>query len=46
MIDIAPYRLEPGTIPLLVSFPHVGTHVPPAIAARLTPLAATVPDTD
>lgn len=46
MIDIAPYRLEPGTIPLLVSFPHVGTHVPPSIAARLTPLAATVPDTD
>jgi N-formylglutamate deformylase len=46
MIDVAPYRFEPGTIPLLVSFPHVGTHVPPAIAARLTPLAATVPDTD
>ena len=46
MTDIAPYRLERGTIPLLVSFPHVGTHVPPSIAARLTPRAATVPDTD
>ena len=46
MIDMAPYRFEPGTIPLLVSFPHVGTHVPPAIADRLMPVAATVPDTD
>jgi N-formylglutamate deformylase len=41
-----PFRLAPGTAPLLVSFPHVGTHVPPHIAQRLTPEARAVPDTD
>ena len=38
--------LHRGTAPLLVSLPHDGTHVPPAIAARLTPEARAVPDTD
>ena len=41
-----PFRLTRGSAPLLVSFPHVGTHVPPAIAERLTPEAREVPDTD
>jgi N-formylglutamate deformylase len=41
-----PFVLTPGTAPLLVSFPHVGTHVPADIAQRLTPGAAQVPDTD
>ena len=41
-----PFRLRQGTAPLLVSFPHVGTHVPAAIADRLTPAARAVPDTD
>lgn len=31
---------------LLVSMPHVGTALPPAIAARLTDAARAVPDTD
>ena len=41
-----PFRFRPGTRPLLISMPHVGTHVPPALAARLTPEAQQVPDTD
>lgn len=40
------FRLRHGSAPLLVSMPHVGTHLPEDIAARLTPVARTVPDTD
>ena len=40
------FRFHQGTAPLLVSMPHVGTYVPPAIAARLTDEARQVPDTD
>jgi N-formylglutamate deformylase len=32
--------------PLLVSFPHAGTGIPPDIEARLTPAALARPDTD
>ena len=38
--------LQRGTAPLLVSLPHDGTLVPDDIAARLTPQARRVPDTD
>lgn len=38
--------LHRGRVPLLVSLPHDGTFVPPAIAARLTDAARRVPDTD
>ncbi|MBN8751278.1 N-formylglutamate amidohydrolase [Xylophilus ampelinus] len=41
-----PFRFRAGTRPLLISMPHVGTHVPPALAARLTDEARQVPDTD
>lgn len=41
-----PFRFRQGTRPLLISMPHVGTHVPPALAARLTEEARQVPDTD
>ena len=41
-----PYRFTPGAAPLLVSMPHVGTHIPDSIAARMTPAALEVPDTD
>lgn len=41
-----PYRYFPGRIPLLVSVPHCGTHVPDSILARLTPEAKQLPDTD
>ena len=44
--DLPAFRFHPGTRPLLISMPHVGTHVPPAIAARLTDEARHVPDTD
>lgn len=40
------FTLERGSAPLLVSFPHVGETVPPAIEARLTPEARRLPDTD
>lgn len=40
------FHFRPGTRPLLISMPHVGTHVPPALAARFTPEARQVPDTD
>ena len=41
-----PFVFYPGTAPLLVSMPHAGTYVPPALAARLTDEARQVPDTD
>lgn len=39
-------RFQPGPSALVVSMPHSGTHLPPDIAARLTPHARTLPDTD
>ena len=30
-----PFRFRQGTRPLLISMPHVGTHVPPALAAQV-----------
>eukprot|EP01034_Spumella_vulgaris_P040437 gene40437-50017_t len=41
-----PFLFHQGTQPLLVSMPHAGTYVPPALAARFTPEARQVPDTD
>ena len=41
-----PFRFRQGTRPLLISMPHVGTHIPPALAARLSAEARQVPDTD
>jgi N-formylglutamate deformylase len=41
-----PFRFHQGTQPLLISMPHVGTYVPPALAARLTDVARQVHDTD
>ena len=40
------YTLQRGRTPLLVSLPHAGTHIPPALAARLQPRALQVEDTD
>ena len=45
-INEPPFRFRQGTRPLLISMPHVGTYVPPALAARLTQEARQVPDTD
>ncbi|HEY0878925.1 MAG TPA: N-formylglutamate deformylase [Zeimonas sp.] len=41
-----PYRFRPGPSPLLVSIPHLGNFVPEPIAARMTPVARTLADTD
>lgn len=44
--DRAAFEFHQGTAPLLISFPHVGTYVPPALAERFTPEAREVHDTD
>ena len=44
--DRPAFVLHQGTAPLLISFPHVGTYVPPALADRLSDDARHVPDTD
>ncbi|MEO8132425.1 MAG: N-formylglutamate deformylase [Betaproteobacteria bacterium] len=41
-----PYEFRRGAAPLLVSMPHCGTFIPPALAADMTPAALEVPDTD
>lgn len=40
------YHLTPGAGPLLVSFPHDGTGIPPELERRMTPVALRRPDTD
>jgi N-formylglutamate deformylase len=40
------YDFNSGTAPLLISMPHCGTHIPPDLAADMTPAALEVPDTD
>ena len=44
--NVPAFRFHQGTRPLLLSIPHMGTHVPPAIAERFTNEARQVPDTD
>jgi N-formylglutamate deformylase len=41
-----PFRFRQGKRPLLISMPHVGTHLPAHLAARLSAEARRVPDTD
>jgi len=38
--------LHRGTLPLLVSLPHDGSHIPPELAARMAPESRRAPDTD
>jgi N-formylglutamate deformylase len=40
------FEFLPGNRPLLISFPHSGTYVPPELEARLRPEALDLPDTD
>ena len=40
------FKFRQGTKPLLLSMPHVGTHIPDALSRRMMPIAHTVPDTD
>ena len=41
-----PYSFEQGTIPLLISIPHDGQHVPDEYAVRMTSSARQIPDND
>lgn len=45
-IDPDIFRLHRGTAPLLLSLPHDGSVIPPALAGRMTPDARRAPDTD
>jgi N-formylglutamate deformylase len=40
------FRFKAGSLPLLVSMPHVGTDIPDDIACALSPAALARPDTD
>jgi len=44
--DIPLFRYRPGHIPMLISIPHLGDHIPPDLASVMTDAALTVPDTD
>ncbi|HEY0211428.1 N-formylglutamate deformylase [Acerihabitans sp.] len=41
-----PFTYEAGTIPLLLSIPHAGTRLTPAVEAGLSDAARPLPDTD
>jgi len=45
-ITTATYKLNPGTLPLLISMPHVGTELPPEFVKQMSPSAAMKQDTD
>jgi N-formylglutamate deformylase len=40
------YQFKAGSIPLLVSMPHVGTDIPDDVLAAMTPAAVDKQDTD
>lgn len=40
------FTLTTGTAPLLVSMPHLGSHIPPELAGRYVPRALAAEDTD
>jgi len=40
------FELHPGTAPLLIAMPHVGTELPDDVRERLRPQALALPDTD
>jgi N-formylglutamate deformylase len=40
------FTLERGTVPLLISLPHNGSHIPASLAQRMRPTAQRSPDTD
>jgi N-formylglutamate deformylase len=44
--DTPIYTFRQGTLPLLISMPHLGTEVPPALAAVMADVAAVRQDTD
>lgn len=40
------FKFRAGRAPLIVSMPHTGTHIPDALARRMTAAARALPDTD
>ena len=40
------FHFHQGNIPILISMPHVGTHIPPEVQPQLTPIANELTDTD
>lgn len=40
------YRFQQGSVPLLVSMPHIGTQIPASLQQRMTPEALRLADTD
>ena len=40
------FSLHEGSLPLLISIPHMGTRIPDDIAATMTPLAQRTEDCD
>lgn len=45
-LDPAVCSVRPGTLPLLISMPHVGTHIPADILATMTDVAREMDDCD
>ena len=45
-MDAKNFDFQAGDLPLLVSYPHVGTQLPEPVRDRLTPEAKKLPDTD
>jgi formiminoglutamase len=43
---MTPFEVTRGDGPLVLGMPHTGTHLPPDIMSRLTPLGRTLADTD
>ena len=44
--NVPTFKFHQGCVPLLVSMPHIGTHIPSDIAAGMTDAALKLPDTD
>ena len=45
-LDPAVFTLRPGTLPLLISMPHVGTRIAADVSATMTEVARHVDDCD
>ena len=45
-LPVEKFVLRQGRVPLLVSMPHVGEHIPADLAATMLPPALRLPDTD
>jgi N-formylglutamate deformylase len=44
--EMPPFEYHAGRSPLVIAAPHVGTHLPPAIAAAMTPTGLKAGETD